>query len=234
MRLHADSLFTCTAAGRMVHVNEPDGSGGPAPVFYLGRAGGTTIRRYRLDVPQDLIDELDALCLTEPDNGCESELPVHHEQYVRLITSRMGVGTVSAGPAYCVPDQIQCSRAAHHSAPAVLELSTDDTGVLQRWLHEWLDYLLCARPFLVAVSGESAVSVCCSVRITEQAHEAGVETAPLFRRSGYGLAAVAAWAAAVRAMGREPLYSTSWENTASLGVARKLCMTLIGVDFSVG
>jgi hypothetical protein len=41
---------------------------------------------------------------------------------------------------------------------------------------------------------------------------------------------VAAWARAIRESGGEPLYSTSWDNKASRGVARKLGLLLYGED----
>jgi hypothetical protein len=34
-------------------------------------------------------------------------------------------------------------------------------------------------------------------------------------------------------MGQVPLYSTSWENLASQGVARRLGLQLYGVDLSI-
>ena len=232
MKFHADALFTYDANGRMRRVNEPTGPGGSAPSFYLGRTVSGCIARYRADLPSDLIDELETLWLTEPVSESVSEFPVHHERYLELIDARIGAKPVSAGPVYCVRAENAGSIPPPDSK--VAELLPDDTSFLQQWLHDWLDYLSCARPFLVTVSGDAAVSVCCSVRITTKAHEAGVETAPNYRRHGYGVAAVAAWAIAVRSMKRVPLYSTSWENVASQAVARKLAMMPVGVDFSVG
>ena len=54
-------------------------------------------------------------------------------------------------------------------------------------------------------------------------------------RTGSGLAvrAAAAWVSAVRASGRIPLYSTSWHNTASLAVARKLGLMIYANAWSV-
>ena len=76
------------------------------------------------------------------------------------------------------------------------------------------------------------MAVCCSSRVTGRAAEAGVNTLEGYRGRGYAPAAVAAWAAAVRASGRLPLYSTSWDNVASQGVARKLGLVLYGADLS--
>ena len=66
------------------------------------------------------------------------------------------------------------------------------------------------------------MSVCFCARRAGFAAEAGLETAPPFRGLGLGPRVAAAWALAMRASGRTPLYSTAWSNAASLAVARKL------------
>ena len=93
-------------------------------------------------------------------------------------------------------------------------------------LHDW-------QPFLVIIEENKAVSVCRSVRITSQAHEAGVETLPGFRGKGYAADVVAEWASFVRSRGALPLYSTSWDNIASQAVARKLQLVSYGEDFHI-
>jgi len=77
------------------------------------------------------------------------------------------------------------------------------------------------------------VSGCRSVLITPEAHEAGVETLPEFRGKEYAKDVVAKWLWLVRATGTIPLYSTSWENTASQTVARKMRLKLYGADFQI-
>ena len=84
------------------------------------------------------------------------------------------------------------------------------------------------------MDGGYPVSVCfCATRNSEFAIEAGLETAAAFRRRGFGARVTAAWASAIRASGRIPLYSTSWNNPASLAVARKLGLIPYASDWSV-
>jgi len=72
------------------------------------------------------------------------------------------------------------------------------------------------------VEDGAPISICFCSRVSEVAAEAGVETAPECRGRGFAGLATAAWAAAIQASGRTPIYSTSWSNGPSLAVARKL------------
>ncbi len=83
------------------------------------------------------------------------------------------------------------------------------------------------------VKDGQAVSVCATVRSAGLACEAGVETLARYRGRGYAGHAVASWASAVRREGRVPLYSTSWDNEASLAVARKLGLVQYATTFHV-
>ena len=66
------------------------------------------------------------------------------------------------------------------------------------------------QPVVAIVEGDKAVSVCQSVRKSEEAEEAGVDTLLPHRGKGYAAQVVAGWARIVR--DRIPLYSTSWDN----------------------
>ena len=83
------------------------------------------------------------------------------------------------------------------------------------------------------VENGKAVSICHSARRSVDAEEAGVNTIPSHEGKGYGTAAVACWARIVKENGRIPLYSTSWDNTASQRVARKLGLRMYGSHFHV-
>ncbi|MFA6111893.1 MAG: hypothetical protein WDA75_24290 [Candidatus Latescibacterota bacterium] len=60
--------------------------------------------------------------------------------------------------------------------------------------------------------------------------EAGIDTLEAYHGRGYASATVVGWALLVRLVGCLPLYSTSWGNLASQGVARRLGLILYGVD----
>jgi RimJ/RimL family protein N-acetyltransferase len=87
-------------------------------------------------------------------------------------------------------------------------------------------------PVAMAFEGGRPAAICRSPRgQTERAAEAGVETLPEFRVRGLATAAVASWARAVHGAGKLALYSTTWENRASQGVARRLGGRLYGENW---
>lgn len=83
------------------------------------------------------------------------------------------------------------------------------------------------------IQDSQAVAVCSSVRLNRQAAEAGVHTLEASRGKGYAVMVTALWANLVLERGLMPFYSTSWENTASQGVARKLNAQMFGEDWSI-
>lgn len=221
MRMHLDALYTHDAAGRMLAVNEP---GGPrAPRFHLGRTAHGSVWRFRDDVDDGLVRALESLCRAEPAGDEFLHPPYGAAPYEALLAP---VGKRWTGPAYHFPNPPLASSGA-------VLITAENADLLRPHLPRWLGDVAHARPMLAALADGAAVAVCRSVRITPQAHEAGVETAPDFRGHGHARRAVAAWAAAVHAMGRTPLYSTSWENTASQALARSLGLRRFGADFHV-
>lgn len=221
MRMHVQALFTHDATGRMIRVNEPDGK--PAPRFFLGRTAYGSVRRFRHDLDEGLVHALESLCLAEPAGEELLHPPYGATRYQDLLGP---VERTWAGPAYCFP------YAPPVSTGAIL-ISENNAHLLRPHLEAWAGDAAHRQPMLAVLDGGHAVSVCCSVRITPEAHEAGVETAPGFRGRGFAARAVAAWAGAVAGTGRVPLYSTSWENTASRAVARSLGLRRFGADLHV-
>jgi RimJ/RimL family protein N-acetyltransferase len=226
MSIHTEALFTHDADSSLLFVNEPGGSKTPAPRFFLGRTKSGNLWRFRADVPQSLIKELEALCLDEPTATDLQSKPRHFETYVKLLETHKSVQNIWTGPAYHFDEWPQPSRPLVAITEANAELLRGGFEKLSEELSAW-------QPFLAIVEDGRAVSVCRSVRITPQAHEAGVETLPEFRGRGYAKDVVAGWARLVQAIGALPLYSTSWENTASQAVAKKLRLEPFGADFHI-
>jgi predicted GNAT family acetyltransferase len=225
IELQAQALFVHDEDGRIVRINEPQGAA--APRFFLGRTREGNIWRLRADLPSRLARELEAIAAKEPVATDLQAAPVFYERYCDLLTAHKEIHSIYAGPAYVFPTEI---------APPekVVRISASNSVLLQRGFGAAAAEEFEARsPCVVVVEEGMAVCICFSSRITPRVAEAGVETLEPYRRRGYAARAVAGWALAVRERGRLPLYSTSWENTASQAVAGKLGLRLYGVDLSI-
>ena len=150
----------------------------------------------------------------------------HFEEYVRLLETHASIQEIGMGPAYQFMHFHEPSRPVLTITETNAEMLQGGFEGLIAELHDW-------QPFIAIVEEHKAISVCRSVRITSQAHEAGVETLPGFRGKGYATEVVAGWASSVKSRGVMPLYSTSWDNIASQAVARKLQLVPYGEDFHI-
>ena len=224
MRIHVEALYTHDDRLRIRSVNEPGGD--VAPRFFLGRTNAGNLRRFRTDLPDELVVELEKLCDEEPVTEELPRVPMHQAEYIRLLTSHAPIERVWAGPAYWFSTDV-----APRAQP--VEINESNADLLQGGLEDWLEDVPHRRPFMAMVEDGHAVSVCASVRITHAAHAAGVETLPTYRRKGHAANVVAGWANAVRKLHAIALYSTSWDNTASRNVAAGLGLSMLGVDFHI-
>jgi predicted GNAT family acetyltransferase len=114
-----------------------------------------------------------------------------------------------------------------------MQIYPANAHLLHPSLVSWAAELRQRRPCFAVFRGGQAVAICCSSRTTPRAAEAGVETVAAFRGHGAAGLAVEAWAAAVRAEGRIPFYSTAWTNLPSRAVARKLGLELFAENLHV-
>ncbi|HET9222903.1 MAG TPA: GNAT family N-acetyltransferase [Roseiflexaceae bacterium] len=223
MEIQAETLYRYDADGRMLCVNEP---GDPqADRFFMGRTLQGNLWRFRYDLPAAIVEQLEALCRAEPVSAELASPPLHYQAIRAVLQSHAPIEGEYRGPAYRVPDNVQ--------PPAGITLIAEaNQELLERWFMDWLpvdpDQTVAA-----VVEEQAAVAVCFCSRLTDHAAEAGIETAAPFRRRGYAAAAVAGWAAEMRRRGRIALYSTSWDNLASQGVARRLGMRMYGEDWSI-
>lgn len=199
-----------------------------APRLFLGRTPDGNRWRFREDVPEQAAARLGALCEEEPVTSDPREPPRNDARYRDILAAQAPVGATFAGPAYRFPAELP------RAAANLVRLDAENAALLRGGdLESWLANIGRSEPVMAVVHEGRAVSVCGSVRITADVHEAGVETSASARGRGFAPLVVAGWARAVRELGAEPLYSTSWRNTASQAVARTLGLILYGTDYSL-
>ena len=94
---------------------------------------------------------------------------VVHNRRARLTLMRK----LWTGPAYHFTEYLEPSR-------PLLVITETNAETLRGGFEDLVEELPAWRPFLALVEEDRAVSVCRSARITDAAHEAGVETLPDF------------------------------------------------------
>ena len=109
MAIHVEALFTHDTHSRLLCVNEP-GGGGPAPRLFLGRTRAGNLWRFRADLPDTLIEELEPLCADEPVGLEFPSTPRHKDAYLRLLETHAPVHELSMGPAYHFTEDLEPSR----------------------------------------------------------------------------------------------------------------------------
>lgn len=216
--LHLRTLLVLDGNGRISASHEPGAF--PPRLFCLVRSEQSCVWAVGAGVPDGIAAQLDTLAHDEPPVADLREPPLHLDRYTSLLAGR-----VSSGPAYSFPDAL----------PALGDVVfVDDLRPLERHFAGWLAQEIPGCLPLVAVLEDGhAVSVCFCARRSDIAAEAGLETAEAFRGRGLGTRVTAAWALAIRESGRTPLYSTSWDNHASLAVARKLGLHAYASSWSI-
>ena len=109
MAIHVQALFTHDAHSRLLFVNEPGGRA-PAPRLFFGRTRAGNLWRFRADLPESLIEELEALCADEPLGQEFHRTPRHFKTYVRLLETHAPVHKTWSGPIYHFTEYLEPSR----------------------------------------------------------------------------------------------------------------------------
>src|SRR5208337_4671019 len=178
--------------GRIMSTREPEPA--PGPLFTLIRGASSCAWSVRADVPGELAAQLGRLAGEEPPIQDPQAAPLHADTYLSLVR-----GQVVSGPAYTFPEGI---------ALPVDVTPVDNLHLLEHSFRGWTAAEIPGRsPILAVMDGGYPVSACFCARSSETAAEAGVETAAAFRGRGFAPRVTAAWAVAIRASGRIPLYS---------------------------
>jgi RimJ/RimL family protein N-acetyltransferase len=223
IQMQAQALFVHDKNGRLLRINErnnPD----PAARFLLSRSKSGNLWRTRYDLPADLTAELERLAAAEPVVSDFTEPPRYAGEYVRLLQEHAPMISTGAGPNYYLP-----SNQPHDA----VMITSENVALLEAHFDWLLTTLANYAPVAATIVNGKAVAVCFCSRITPKVAEAGVYTEASYRGHGCATNAVRGWVTAVRATGRQPLYSTSWANLASQAIARKLGGILYGANYNI-
>ncbi len=239
-QLHLETLHILNDQGRIVSTREPGPSRGP--LFMLVRGATNSAWAVHADIPQALADELDQLACEEPPILDLRAAPMHADRYTSLLGRHLAAGheagheaeatpRLFAGPAFIFPNR----SVEPANVDSIEIVRIEDERLLEHNFRGWVPGEIAAGrgPMVAVVVDGFPVSICFCARRSGVAAEAGLETAEAYRGRGYGPLATAAWAQAIRALGRIPLYSTSWSNDASLSVARKLGLVAYASGWSL-
>jgi hypothetical protein len=224
LELQVDALYAADARGRLLH---PRGAGGAAeapPRFFFGRTRHGNLWRFAADLPEALVAELARLAAAERSDWPIAELPERMRPIRERLAEHAPIANVYHGPAF------RFAELPAAPAGSVVLLTPDRPHPLDEHF-AWLGPVLAeCQPCAGALADGAVRSVCHAARSGARAVEAGAETAPGFRGRGLATRAVAAWARAVAASGKAPLYSTEFSNGASRAIAARLGLTPYAVD----
>ena len=221
--LHIEASYRFNTDGLMLCDNEPNGADAPRFSMYRTLAGNTW--RFGHTLPKAIQQRLAVLCAAEPIATDLQSPPDQYDAIRAVLADDAPITSEDRGPAYIF------ERAPQPSALAVLIDATNHDLLGRHFPYERLPPE--AGPAAIVVADGAAVSCCFCSRLTSRVAHAGLETVEAYRCRGFAVAAVATWAAAVFASGRLPLYSTSWDNLASQGVARHLRLSQYSDDWSI-
>jgi len=233
-QLQLQTLFVLDGQGRVLRTREPNGT--PGPWFALIRGASDHACASHADLHPALATQLSLLAAREPPITDFRQPPRYEQQYLDLVRQHLVLTDCDTntqldtyhGAAFSFP-------ASTFSSPAADISLIHDESSLGVHFTGWLSGEIAQgrAPVVAAFSNDEPVSIAFCARRSDLAAEAGVETAPRFRGSGLATRVVEEWARLVRASGLEPLYSASWQNAASMAVARKLRLVTYANNWNV-
>lgn len=222
MELQIETMFESDAAGRLLRWRTRDA---PAPRVFVGRTRLGLVWRFRADVPPALVAALARLLALESAT-LEELLP---ERWA-VVRERLRAGAPDEetfqGNAFRFPSRLTVPE----GEAELVEVDPSNADCLEDGFPGIRAQLSKRLPCVAVLREGSAVSVACAAAAGHRAIEVGVETLPAHRGERLARHAVARWAGIVRGQGLHPLYSASWENRASLAVARSLELIPYGQD----
>jgi len=212
---HADVLFRMDTDGKLAGLNEPGDD--PPPRLFLARDETTHRLWFRADVGEATIDACRAIARELPPWDLQRPPRSLYAPLREAIDREGPIVDETNGPAYRFGQQVDLPN--HAPATVIDEASAH---LLESNFPYTRSILAFRSPVVGVVVDGSVVSACYCARKRPGACEAGVDTMEPYRGNGFAALVVWVWRDAVENEGRQPLYSTSWDNLASRAIAAKL------------
>ncbi len=214
--LNSRVLFIHNRNDRMTKVNEPPFD--PSPRIYIGLSRMGNIVRFRDDLDDTIITEL---------NSAINENPGEHlAEMVKILGRRPQISNIWIGPVFVFPKLQKWNSKAIQILPENKDLLSQNFPFLEKEF----DY---KTPVFAILEKGEAISACHSSRSYSKGAAAGVYTVEEYRGLGYGSEVTKAWALELQQMHKVPFYGTEWVNYRSQSVAKKLGLELCGMDLHI-
>jgi hypothetical protein len=223
MEHHFRTLCVMNAAGDILTSNDPYPPHRKRTCRFRVSWDDTDIaHRFRDDIGPETRDRARSWI------GKRSPESILHPSSLTDLAEVFGVpvDSIGWGPAYTA------DRPVPHDTSAVLLTRENESCLSEGFLEkDEIDYI---DPSYIVIQEGQAVSTCMTVRRTDGAIEAGVDTFETYRGKGYAVQATAAWLNATLDAGLVPFYSTSSDNTSSQRVAEKVGLQQFATELKVG
>lgn len=237
LAVQAATRHTFSDSGRLLQVNSPDRT--LAPRMWMGGSAHGNVLRVRADVRDELAQEIEALVAREPPLVEPEVVPVHKDEYARLLGADAPVEELTSGITYLLPTSIKY----YHDARIVTSETDEGRKLLSRFEAEGMpdglvemgfeDATHLWPPWCVALEDGDVASVAFAARLAADGAELGVATPPRCRGRRHAAATTAAWAGLPALAGRILFYSTEITNVSSQRVADRLGLRLLGAEFAI-
>ena len=217
----AGTLFRLDSDGCILLDRDPSQT---PPRLFVQRSDSVVAFNVRADLPDSLVSELTRLAGLEPPAPPGAPLV-----QAEALQDRLGaIAPPAGGPVFAIP-----ANGDAPGDPALIRSGTEiGRELVGRWRREGLPRALSDlgfidaddvwAPWVLVMHDGGIAALCQTARLSNLGAEAGVITAPTYRRRGFGALVTRAWAAHPDLNGRTLYYSTSHANLASRALARTL------------
>jgi hypothetical protein len=224
LEMHIEALFILNSQSKLVTINEPWDKTKTAPRLYLGKTfDGSIIYKFRYDIPAEIVKKLEKYLSKETLLNEDNKIR-HTNEYLKILESKNYFEEIC----YFYKDTINLIN------NSCIKITAENINDFELNGFEWLnDEITYCQPCYGIIENDKIISICRSVRITEKAHEAGIETVKEYRGKGLAMIVLINWANDIQRNEYIPLYSTSKGNKSSQRVAEKALLNIFGMGISI-